>query len=60
MSMKNFELAKLGGVHFNTVTKVRKVIGIEKMDKKKGKEFVKGLEEQPIVSPFEFTELMGK
>ena len=36
------------------------MIGIEKMDKKPGEEFVKGLEEQPIVSPFEFAELMGK
>ena len=56
--MKNYELAKLGGVHFNTITKIRKMIGIQKMDKKQGKEFVKGLEEQPIVSPFEFAELM--
>lgn len=59
MSMKNFELAKLGGVYFNTITKIRKMIGIEKMDKKQGEEFVKGLEEQPIASPFEFVELMG-
>ena len=58
MSMKNFELAKLGGVHFNTITKIRKMIGIQKMEKKQGEEFVKGLEEQPIVSPFEFAELM--
>jgi len=58
--MKNVELAKLGGVHFNTITKIRKMIGIEKMDKKQGEEFVKGMEEQPIVSPFEFAELMGK
>jgi hypothetical protein len=28
------------------------------MNKKQGEEFVKGLEEQPIVSPFEFVELM--
>jgi len=46
------------GTSFRTVTKVRKMIGIEKMDKKQGEGFVKGLEEQPIVSPFEFTELM--
>ena len=59
-SMKNFELAKLGGVHFNTITKLRKVIGIQKMDEKQGEELVNGLEEQPIVSPFEFVDLMGK
>ena len=47
------------GTSFRTVTKVRKMIGIEKMDKKQGEEFVKGFEEQPIVSPFEFVELMG-
>ena len=58
-SMKNFELAKLGGVHFNTITKIRKMIGIEKMNKIQGEEFVKGLKEQPIVSPFEFAELIG-
>lgn len=29
-NMKNIELAKLGGVHFNTITKIRKVIGISK------------------------------
>ena len=34
--MKNIELAKIGGVHFNTITKVRKMIGIQKMDKKQG------------------------
>tara|TARA_B110000503_G_scaffold77975_1_gene119977 strand:+ start:1177 stop:1806 length:630 start_codon:yes stop_codon:yes gene_type:complete len=27
-NMKNIELAKLGGVHFNTITKLRKVVGI--------------------------------
>ena len=32
--------------------------GIQKMEKKQTEEFVKGLEEQPIVSPFEFVELM--
>ena len=48
------------GTSFRTVIKIRKMIGIEKMDKKPGEEFVKGLEEQPIVSPFEFAELMGK
>ena len=47
------------GTSFRTVTKVRKMIGIQKMDKKQGEEFVKGLKEQPIVSPFEFVELMG-
>ena len=29
-NMKNIELAKLRGVHFNTITKIRKVIGISK------------------------------
>ena len=57
-TMKNLELAKLGGVHFNTITKVRKMVGIEKMSKKQGEEFVKGLKNQPIVSSSEFAELM--
>ena len=56
--MKNIELAKLGGVHFNTITKIRKIIGIEKMNKKQGEEFVKGLQQQPIVSSNEFVDLM--
>jgi DNA invertase Pin-like site-specific DNA recombinase len=30
-SMKNIELAKLGGVHFNTITKIRKIVGIQKV-----------------------------
>ena len=30
-SMKNIELAKLGGVHFNTVTKIRKITKIYKL-----------------------------
>ena len=57
-NMKNIELAKLGGVHFNTITKIRKIIGIEKTNKKQGEEFVKGLQEQPIVSSSEFVDLM--
>ena len=57
-SMKNIELAKLGGVHFNTITKLRKIIGIKKMEKKQGEKYVKKLKEQPLVSPFEFVELM--
>ena len=28
--MKNVELAKVSGVHFNTITKIRKVVGISK------------------------------
>ena len=28
--MKNVDLAKIGGVHFNTITKLRKVVGISK------------------------------
>jgi hypothetical protein len=31
--MKNIELAKLGGVHFNTTTKLRKAVGINKQEK---------------------------
>lgn len=58
-SMKNIELAKLGGVHFNTITKLRKVIGIQKMEMKQGEEYVEGLKNQPVVSPFEFAELMS-
>ena len=56
--MKNLELVKLGGVHFNTITKIRKIIGIEKMEKKQGEEFVKGLKNEPIVSSSEFVDLM--
>ena len=33
-NMKNKELSKLGGVHFNTITKIRKVIGIPKQKKR--------------------------
>ena len=58
-SMKNIELAKLGGVHFNTITKLRKVIGIQKMEMKQGEEYVEGLKNQPVVSPFEFAEIMS-
>ena len=32
-NMKNIELAKLGGVHFNTITKLRKAVGITKTAK---------------------------
>jgi DNA invertase Pin-like site-specific DNA recombinase len=32
-NMKNIELAKLGGIHFNTITKLRKVVGITKTAK---------------------------
>ena len=32
-NLKNFELAKLGGVHFNTIAKLRKVFGITKTAK---------------------------
>ena len=39
--MKNLELAKLRGVHFNTITKIRKMVGIEKMEKKKVEEWKK-------------------
>ena len=56
--MKNIELAKLGGVHFNTITKIRKIIGEGKMNKKQGEEFVKGLQQQPIVSSSEYVDLM--
>ena len=57
-SMKNLELAKLGGVHFNTITKIRKMIGIQKMEKKQGEEYVEGLKNQPLVSSIEFVDLM--
>lgn len=33
-NMKNKELSKLGGVHFNTITKIRKVVGIPKQKKR--------------------------
>ena len=56
--MKNLELAKLGEVHFNTITKIRKMIGVKKMEKKQGEEFVKGLKNEPIVSSSEFVDLM--
>ena len=58
-SMKNIELAKIGGVHFNTITKLRKVIGIHKMEKKQGEEYVKGLINQPLVSSSEFVDLLS-
>ena len=57
-SMKNGDVAKLCDLHYHTIRKVRKVVGIEKMNKKQGEEFVKGLQEQPIVSPMEFVDLM--
>ena len=47
------------GTSFRTVTKVRKMIGIQKMDKQQGDEFVKVLQEQPIVSAFEYVETMA-
>mgnify|MGYP001219043828 CR=1 FL=1 len=56
--MKKYELAKLGGVHFNIITKIRKMIGIEKINKKQDEEFVKGLKNQPIFSSSEFVDLM--
>ena len=59
-SMKNIELAKIGGVHFNTITKIRKIIGIKKMDKRDGEQFIKEMEKQPLVSSFEFAEIMSK
>jgi hypothetical protein len=34
------------------------MIGVQKMEKKQGEEFVKGLEEQPFVSSSEFVDLM--
>ena len=57
-SMKNGDVAKLCDLHYHTIRKVRKVVGIEKMNKKQGEEFVKGLQEQPIVSSSEFVDLM--
>lgn len=39
--IKNLELAKLSGVHFITITKIRKMMGIEKMEKKKVEEWKK-------------------
>ena len=59
-SMKNIELAKLGGVHFNTITKLRKVIGIQKMEKVQGEEYVENLKNQPLVSTGEFVDLMSE
>jgi hypothetical protein len=56
--MKNYGLAKLGGAHFNTIAKIRKMIGIEKMNKKQDEELVKGLKNQRIVSSSEFVDLM--
>jgi len=40
--MKNYELAKLGGVDFNTITKIRKMISIKKMNKKQCDEYISG------------------
>ena len=58
-SMKNCDVAKLCDLHYHSVRKVRKLVGIEKMEQKEGEEYVKGLQEQPLVSPFEFVELMS-
>ena len=58
-TMKNIELAKLGGVHFNTITKLRKVIGIQKMEKKQSEEYINGLINQPLVSSIEFVDLLS-
>ncbi len=55
--MKNLELAKLGGVHFNTITKIRKMVGIEKMEKKKVEEWKKNQVFNEIGS-IEFVDLM--
>ena len=55
--MKNLELAKLGGVHFNTITKIRKMVGIEKMEKKKVEEWKKNQVFNEIGSS-EFVDLM--
>jgi hypothetical protein len=57
--MKNLELAKLGGVHFNTITKIRKMVGIEKMEKKKVEEWKKNQVFNEIGS-IEFVDLMEK
>jgi len=35
------------------------MIGVQKMDKQQGDEFVKVLQEQPIVSTFEYVETMA-
>jgi hypothetical protein len=58
--MKNIELAKIGEVHFNTITKIRKIIGVKKMDKRNGEQFIKEMGKQPLVSSFEFAEIMSK
>ena len=34
------------------------MVGIQKMEKKQGEEFVKGLKNEPIVSSIEFVDLM--
>lgn len=57
--MKNLELAKLGGVHFKTITKIRKMVGIEKMEKKKVEEWKKNQVFDEI-STFEWVELKSK
>ena len=40
-NMKNCDVAKLCDLHYHSVRKVRKVVGIEKMEKKKVEEWKK-------------------
>jgi len=61
MGMKGSEVIRLldGKINKNTITKIRKYISNEIYDGIKGKEFVEGLKQQPVVSPMEFVDIMG-
>ena len=58
-NMKNCDVAKLCDLHYHSVRKVRKVVGIEKMEKKKVEEWKKNQVFNEI-STFEWVELKSK
>jgi hypothetical protein len=48
-----------GKINKNTITKIRKYISNEIYDGIKGREYVEGLKQQPVVSSMEFADLMS-
>ena len=61
MGMKGSEVIRLldGKINKNTITKIRKYISNEIYDGIKGREYVEGLKQQPVVSSMEFADLMS-
>jgi len=59
-SMKNCDVAKLCDLHYHSVRKVRKMVGIEKMDKIQGEEYIMGLKQQPLVSDMEYLDMISE